>query len=218
MQTVVISDALKEQLPEFMLAVCQFKADVFRNEELSGYIKELEQSINLKYELKDVLTIPKIKAARDGYKTLGKDPSRYRLACESLLRRIVKGNPLYRINNVVDIGNILSIKTNRSVAVLDHDQIKGDVLIRIGTDEIYEGIGRGRINIEHIPTYSDEIGAFGTPTSDTPRTMITDDTNHILLFIISFNGKKDLEQDINLCFELYKQFANAKEFNYYIVE
>ena len=43
------------------------------------------------YSLADVLNIPLIKESRDGYKAFGKDPSRYRLVCESLLRRLVKG-------------------------------------------------------------------------------------------------------------------------------
>ena len=80
---------------------------------------------------------------------------------------------LYYVNNAVDIGNILSAQTQRSVAVLDEDKIEGDILIRIGKDEPYEGIGRGNINIENIPVYCDEVGPFGTPTSDTPRTRIT---------------------------------------------
>ena len=64
--------------------------------------------IKEEYSLEEVLNIPLIKEARDSYKKLGKDPSRYRLAVESLYRRLVKGYGLYRINNVVDAGNILS--------------------------------------------------------------------------------------------------------------
>ena len=115
------------------------------NSEVENLIIKTEKKISEEYSLEDVLNIPLIKEGRDGYKKLKKDPSRYRLACESLLRRLVKGNNLYRINNLVDVGNILSIECNRSVAVLDYDKIVGDIAIRLGrNDDVYEGIGRGR--------------------------------------------------------------------------
>ena len=42
------------------------------------------------------------------------------------------------------------------MAVLDEDKIIGDILIRIGEEEPYEGIGRGNINIKNIPVYCDQ--------------------------------------------------------------
>ncbi len=125
------------------------------------------------------------KDARDAYKAYGKDPSRYRLATESLYRRLSKGNKLYRINNVVDIGNILSLEFRKSVAVLDYDNIQGDINIRLGkSSDEYFGIGRGKLNIENIPLYEDSIGPFGSTTSDTERTMITNKTSKIAFAVI----------------------------------
>ena len=172
-------------------------------------IEKTEKRINEEYTLEEVISIPLIKEARDAYKKLGKDPSRYRLACESLLRRLVKGNHLYKINNLVDAGNILSIDTNRSVAVLDYDKIVGDVNIRLGTEnDIYEGIGRGIINVNNIPLYDDEVGPFGSPTSDTPRTMITDETKKILLMIICFS-ERYYEENIKRAIEIYENYCFA---------
>lgn len=215
---IKINDDIKNKLGDFTVAALTFTVSVNVNEQLNQLIDKLEVDIANKYELADVLTIPNIKDARDGYKVLGKDPSRYRLACESLLRRLVKGNKLYRINNVVDVGNVLSIETSRSIAVLDADKIVGDVEIRVGKDEMYEGIGRGQINIENIPVYCDQIGPFGSPTSDTMRTMITDETKNVLVFIISFNGKNYLDNDIELCQNLYNEYCNANNFNIDIIE
>lgn len=179
------------------------------NETVDEYIKSLEEDIKSRYTLEDVLNIPFIKEGRDGYKKLKKDPSRYRLACESLLRRLVKGNSLYRINNLVDIGNCLSILTNRSVACLDYDKIEGDITVRLGkSTDIYEGIGRGIINIENIPLYEDSIGPFGSTTSDTIRTSITNNTKKVLLFIVCF-GKGNLETQKNLAIDLYTKYCHA---------
>jgi DNA/RNA-binding domain of Phe-tRNA-synthetase-like protein len=160
--------------------------------------------------LEDILNIPLIKEGRDAYKTLGKDPSRYRLACESLLRRLVKGKGLYLINNLVDAGNVLSILTRRSVAVLDYDKIEGDVEIRIGTaEDEYYGIGRGKINVADIPVYVDAVGPFGSTTSDTERTAVSGETKRILLFVICFSGS-EMEDQEELAKELFSKYGNAK--------
>ena len=182
---ITINKEITDIIPAFTIIAMKMDVEVEDSEKISEMITIYEEKIKGEYSLEDVLNIPLIKEARDGYKKLGKDPSRYRLACESLLRRLVKGNSLYRINNVVDAGNLLSIEAKRSVAVLDYEKIKGDITIRIGkeTDEYY-GIGRGLLNVSNVPVYEDDIGPFGSTTSDTERTMVTKETKKILLMII----------------------------------
>ena len=158
---ITINKEITDIIPAFTIIAMKMDVEVEDSEKISEMITIYEEKIKGEYSLEDVLNIPLIKEARDGYKKLGKDPSRYRLACESLLRRLVKGNSLYRINNVVDAGNLLSIEAKRSVAVLDYEKIKGDITIRIGkeTDEYY-GIGRGLLNVSNVPVYEDDIGPF----------------------------------------------------------
>ena len=219
MKQIRLDSQLKEKVPGYCVAVMSFDMSVMPTQEpLKEEMNRLEQDIMQQLTLETLLKEPRIAAARAGYKALGKDPSRYRLSCEALLRRLIKGNGLYFVNNAVDIGNVLSARTQRSVAVLDEDKIEGDVLIRIGQDEPYEGIGRGAINIENIPVYCDELGPFGTPTSDTPRTRITETTKTIILFITSFNGTDGLLQDVELAKELFTRFGEMKNFSLEIVE
>lgn len=219
MTKIRLDKRLKEKVPGYCLAVMQFTMTVLpTDDELKSKMEVLEQEVMSELTLETLLKEPRIAAARAGYKALGKDPSRYRLSTEALLRRLIKGNGLYFVNNAVDIGNVLSVKTQRSVAVLDKDKIQGDVLIRIGEDEPYEGIGRGQINIENIPVYCDEVGPFGTPTSDTPRTRITDETKNILLFITSFNGTDGLAEDVELAKDLFSNYGQMMNFSLEIVE
>ena len=219
MKKITLDSQLKEKVPGYCVAVMSFDMSVMPTQEsLKEEMNRLEQDIMQQLTLETLLKEPRIVAARAGYKALGKDPSRDRLSCEALLRRLIKGNGLYFVNNAVDIGNVLSARTQRSVAVLDEDKIEGDVLIRIGQDEPYEGIGRGAINIENIPVYCDELGPFGTPTSDTPRTRITETTKTILLFITSFNGTDGLLQDVELAKDLFTEFGEMKNFSLEIVE
>ena len=194
---ITIDTELKNKTPKFHVAIMACDVVVEEAKKVDHLVHYWEQEISNTIDIKDVVNLDVIIDGRNAYKTYGKDPSRYRLAVESLYRRLSKGNKLYRINNVVDLGNVLSMKTRKSVAVLDYDNIQGDVLIRLGleTDEYY-GIGRGKLNISNIPLYEDELGPFGSVTSDTERTMIRETTSRILLFIISFSGKSSLEEDV----------------------
>ena len=209
---ITISNSITNTLPDFDIVA--LKMDVSANETTVG-IKDLiiqyQDEVKGEYSsLEDVLNIPLIKLARDSYKKLGKDPSRYRLACESLLRRIVKGNDLYIINNLVDIGNLLSIDFKRSTAVLDYDKIQGDITIRRGlSTDVYEGIGRGIINVENIPVYEDKISPFGSTTSDTMRTSVTLETKKMLLFIVCFDNDNH-EKEIKKAIDYYTKYANAR--------
>lgn len=215
---ITINDKIKAITPNFNVAVMTCGVSVYDEPAITDLIQNLEHKINTEIDIKDVVNLPIIIDGRNAYKAYGKDPSRYRLATESLYRRLSKGNKLYRINNVVDLGNVLSIETRKSVAVLDADKIQGDVLIRLGleTDD-YEGIGRGSINISNIPLYEDEVGPFGSVTSDTERTMIRPTTKNILLFIISFSGKDNLEEELEYAKSIYSKYAKATNINTYIL-
>lgn len=209
MMNITIKKEISNILPLFNVYAYTMDIKVEDSEVIDSKIRELETEINQKYCLEDVLQLPSIKNARDSYKKLGKDPSRYRLACESLFRRLVKGNGLYRVNNAVDAGNVLSIELAKSTAVLDYDKLQGDIYIRIGTgDDVYYGIGRGLINVTNIPLYVDEVSPFGSPTSDTERTSITFNTKKILLMVICFDDlDKDIIEEVSL--DIFKKYAYA---------
>lgn len=206
---ITLSKELTNILPNFNVYAFKMDVNVLDSSIIDNEIKQLEEKIPKLYSLEEVLKIPSIKNARDAYKKLGKDPSRYRLACESLYRRLVKQNGLYRVNNVVDAGNVLSILLAKSTAVLDFDKIDGDIKIRIGrSTDVYYGIGRGLINVENIPLYEDNISPFGSPTSDTERTSITKNTKRILLMVICYD---EIDKDIikTKSIELFKKYGYA---------
>lgn len=208
---ITISKEITSKLPNFNIYAYSMNVKVEDSRIIEDKIKQLEVDIPKMYDLEHVLTIPSIKNARDGYKKLGKDPSRYRLACESLYRRLVKNKGLYFVNNVVDAGNVLSIELAKSTAVLDYDKLVGDIKIRIGTEEdIYYGINRGLINVTNIPLYVDDISPFGSPTSDTERTSVSINTKRILLMIICFDNL-DSEKIESTSLNIFEKYAYANE-------
>lgn len=128
-----------------------------------------------------------IAAARRAFKAMGKDPSRYRPSSEALYRRIATGKGLWQVNPIVDANNVLSLQTRWPVGAYDMTKISGEITFRTGkSDEPYEGIGRGPLNIEHLPVFSDTQGPFGAPMSDSERTKVTDLTGEVLSIIIAF--------------------------------
>ena len=195
-----ISNDLKELIPTFSVIAYKIDFDekfnaMQQSKLVDEYLSNIYKTYPTIYNYDEITKIPKLKLTRDGYKKMGKDPSHTRPACEALLRRVVKGNELYRLGDVIDLGNILSIETLRSVCVVDSDKLVGDIVIRLGKSSYnYEGINRGIINVTNIPVYTDEIGPFGCPTSDTLRTAVTATTKSILVMIICFD---DFEKDID---------------------
>ena len=209
---ITVKKDILDIIPNYTLIAYKFKIDVKDSDNaIFDCVKELEKEYE-NVTLEELINMPMIKECRDGYKKFKKDPSRYRVACESLARRLVKHLGLYYVNNAVDIGNILSIKIQRPVAVLDFDKVLGDVNIRLGrSDDDYEGIGRGKINVENIPVYVDEVSPFGSPTSDTLRTSISNDTKNILLFVNCFGNTK-IEECKEMIQKLYKELGKVDTF------
>ncbi|MFW5831370.1 MAG: B3/4 domain-containing protein [Prolixibacteraceae bacterium] len=210
MTNISISKKLKQKVPEIKLSCIECDVYVMEtNDALWDEIRKKTKELSASLKTEDISKIPAIAASRKAYKACGKDPARYRLSAEALLRRVVKRKDLYQVNNVVDVLNLISISTGFSIGGYDADKIKGDVLFDIGTAaDPYEGIGRGRLNIEFLPALKDEQGAFGTPTSDSERTAVSSQTNRFLMVIIDY-GKGDLKQATQLAIDLLERFAYA---------
>src|SRR5580692_8934035 len=116
-----------------------------------------------------------IRAIRGLFRSWGMDPSKYRPASEALLRRVVQGKGLYRVSNVVDVGNLVSIETGWPLGCYDRSRIDEPVVLRHGLPgESYEGIGKKAWNLEGRPVLADPAGPFGSPISDSTRSMITE--------------------------------------------
>jgi DNA/RNA-binding domain of Phe-tRNA-synthetase-like protein len=116
--------------------------------------------------------------ARALYRRFGIDPTRVRPSSEALMRRLKKGEPLPRINSLVDVANSLSVQLQVPVGLYDLGKVRGDELVlRLGAEgESYTGIGKDRVNVAGRICVADAEGPIGNPSSDSARTMITTDT------------------------------------------
>jgi DNA/RNA-binding domain of Phe-tRNA-synthetase-like protein len=123
-------------------------------------------------------------ATRAMYKRCGIDPTRTRPSSEALLRRVRKGDPLPRVNGLVDIINWCSAETQISFGLYDLGKVQPPITLRLGrTGEGYDGIRKDRVNVEGRLTLADAVGPFGNPTSDSARTMTTPETTDVLVVL-----------------------------------
>lgn len=159
-----------------------------------------------------------LESARKIYRALGKDPSRYRISSDSLFRRIIKNKGVYYVNNIVDINNIISLRTLWSVGAYDLNKIIGNILYGVGTaEDVYEGIGRGLLNIDKLPVLIDEVGPFGSATSDSIRTMVTENTTQILMVVHAFGGTNGLNETMIDMKSYLEEFAEARNIDIKII-
>jgi DNA/RNA-binding domain of Phe-tRNA-synthetase-like protein len=189
---------------------CDVNVEKF-NENLWNEIRQQCQSIQNEIQIEDISKIAAIRSSRRAYKALGKDPARYRLSAEALIRRVVKGIELYQINNVVDLVNLASVTSEFSIGGYDVDNIVEPVELGIGKkNEPYCAIGRGELNIEFLPVLRDFKGAFGSPTSDSDRTCVTEKTKHFLMVYFGFGSYDTLQTYLNQSVKYLKDFAAAE--------
>ncbi len=218
MKKITISNELLKICPNIQLGCIQYSADVEKGskelwKEIDKVIKKLEKSMTVE----DIAKEKNIKDSRELYKKIGKDPHRYRISSEALLRRILQGKGLYKINNIVDVNNLISINSKLSVGSYDIDKLGEELTFRIGKkEETYKGIGKDTVNTENLPVFSDEFGAYGSPTSDSEKAMITNETKNILTVLIAFSDEANLEYHINNAIEILKNYVGAKNIEFYI--
>ena len=121
---------------------------------------------------------------RTMYKKVGIDPTKTRPSNEALLRRVRKGDTIPRINSAVDIVNWCSLEFQLPYGLYDASRIQGSVAMRLGHDgEKYAGIRKDDVNVGGRITVADDAGAFGNPTSDSARTMVTPETTELLVVV-----------------------------------
>lgn len=212
MLTIKVSEDIRTHCPQFAgVAIIATVQNTKYNKILWDEISLCTEEYRATYQIEDVKKIPAIESTRNAYKRLGKDPNRYRPSSEALGRRILRDLSLYQIDTLVDLINLVSIRTGYSIGGFDLDKIEGNILtLGVGkTDEPYEAIGRGMLNIEGLPVYRDRLGGIGTPTSDNERTKLDLNTTHFLAIINGYNGNDKLSDAVVYMQSLLRRFTNS---------
>jgi len=219
---IKIASELKRVAPNLALGVLTGSVEVRDSDptlwaQVDARANELRAAITLD----QVYQLPQIEALRQTYRTIGKDPARFRGSQEALMRRVLRGQALYRINTIVDINNLISLTSLHAVGSYDTAKLRGSIVFRIGRDgEGYKGIGKDAVNIARLPVLADDVGAFGSPTSDSERAMILPSTHDITMIIVAFSGLDGLQRDLASAVTLVKTYAknDVEDLETFIVE
>ena len=189
---IKVSQEIKNACPVFAGAAVY--AAVKNTAYCDGLWKEINtftEDLTTTTQMADIKLQPVIAATREAYKRCGKDPGRYRPSAEALRRRLMRGIPLYQIDTLVDLINLVSLRTGHSIGGFDADKIQGKHL------EL--GIGKAKEPFEGI----------GTPTSDHERTKMDVGTTHILAIVNGYNGKEGLKEAAEMIQSLLRDYAGS---------
>jgi DNA/RNA-binding domain of Phe-tRNA-synthetase-like protein len=180
--------------------------------ELAKLMDEVADRKRDEYTVKSLAEAPAILAVRAMFREWGMDPSKYRPSSEALLRRVIQDKSLYRVSNVVDICNLGSIQTGWPYGCYDRARIRLPIELRHGAaGETYEGIGKKMWHLDGRPVLADPDGPFGSPISDSTRSMITESARDVLVVIYAPARAPDSEIDGAMARlgERFAQFAGA---------
>ena len=107
--------------------------------------------------------LPQLAAWRSVLRGFGVDPTAYRVAPEALLRRLTKKGDIPSINTLVDIGNLVSIRTALAVAMVDTRAVTGAITVKFADgSERFTPLDAGYRSASAIPAVTE-----GTPLFET---------------------------------------------------
>ena len=126
----VISSEITRRFPDFVggVVVCQGADNSGESNNLTNLLREVESEVRRQFTLERLPNDPHFASWRRAYSAFGADPTKSKCSSEALVRRVLKGNQIRRINKLVDAYNYLSLKHKTPVG--------GEDLASIATESI----------------------------------------------------------------------------------
>ena len=150
------------------------------------YMLKLADRYYREFRNQKISIIPGVQETRQLFHQIKLDPTKHRPSSEALLRRALKQKKYPKINTMVDIGNWCSLEFLIPICVYNTDKIAGKINFRMGKkNESYLAHNNREINLENRLVVADELGAFGSPITDSIRTAVTIDTKNVLVLLFS---------------------------------
>src|SRR2546429_1985500 len=161
--------------------------------------------------------IESLAAWRNAFRGFDVDPTQYRSASESLLRRLTKKGNIPSINLLVDLGNLVSIRYALPVAVFDTRTLRGTVTVHFADgSERYTTLGQNEVDHPEPGevVFLDETGLViarrwclrpsdqSAAQEDTTEAIITVEAHHA-------GGRKDIQAALNDLLELLDEHAGG---------
>jgi DNA/RNA-binding domain of Phe-tRNA-synthetase-like protein len=179
-------------------------------ERIHAQIATIKSEAAASVDSKAVLKNTRFTSVTDTFKKLGVKKSSYVGSNESLYKRVLSDKDLYQINTVVDINNLVSLISKRSVGTYNMDNLSGELHLRPGAaGEVYTGTTKRDVTLDGITLLCDRSGPFGSPYSDSQRALIGEDTKNIAMVIYSFDGEEGLVEELATAASLLREYVSA---------
>lgn len=216
--TIEVESGLKRRFPGLQALICQILGVKIRKRsiELENFEEKLMKQVKEQYDLESLKDLPTFRAYRDFFWRVGIDPTKNRPAAEALIRRVLGGKAIPRINTLVDAYNLASIRTEIALAAFDMDKLKGDLLMRPARkDEEFLGIGMKkpmRLQGGEIVISDEEKLVAIYPHRDADNTKITEATKNVLLLVCGVPGIKEetLQNAAQVAMDYVTKFCGGK--------
>jgi len=154
--------------------------------EFESECRRLSERLETLYSGKSPADIPGVAETRAMFHRLDIDPTKTRPSSEALLRRVLQGKGVPRVNALVDVCNLCSLEHQLPLGLYDRDRVRGPIRVRVGAeDEGYAGIRKNWVHLAGRMLLADEDGPFGAPTADSRRTAIVEATRNILVIVFA---------------------------------
>jgi len=155
--------------------------------EFEEYESSLFETIRSNNDLESLRHDPLIRSYRALHWSYSMDPTKTRVSSEAVLRRVLQGENLWRISNLVDVVNLASAYHKIPIGLVDVSKIQGQLTVRKARKgEVFRRIGgegvecRGR---ELVLSDDSGIVCYGFAVHDSERTKITRSTRCALLLL-----------------------------------
>ena len=141
---LIIDEEVKDRFPDLNVLLTEIdsvKVSEY-SQELEEFKLEICDKLRKRYRLESLKDDPLVKTYRSFFWRIGIDPTKIRPAAEALLRRILSGRGIPRINTLVDSYNRASAESGIALAAFDLEKIDGDMVMRFAREgEEFHGIG-----------------------------------------------------------------------------
>jgi len=105
------------------------------NDKILEKIKETESKIKKELSKEQLSELEEIKTWREAYSSFGAKPKKYKSSIEALLRRILDGENLPSISNLVNVYNLISIKYKLPLGADDLSLVNSNIALTFANGE-----------------------------------------------------------------------------------
>jgi len=182
------------------------------SKELKNFLRERIGAVSSSHVLETLKDEPIIRSYRDFFWRIGIDPTKIRPSSEALVRRVLQGKELPRINNVVDCYNLVSMETLIAMGAYDLGRVSGSIELVRSTGEEFLGIGGKVLTTDNQIVLRDRERIIAVyPYRDSEHTKITPDTKSLVVVACGVPGieKQPLDGAAKLAFDYMERFCKV---------